>query len=43
MSDIIARTMQHVAFIKNPTYEDYLATDAEARKVAGEYVSQASM
>ena len=43
MSDIIARTMQHVAFIKNPTYEDYLATDAEARKVAGEYVSQASV
>lgn len=43
MNDIIARTMQHVAFIKNPTYEDYLATDAEARKVAGEYVSQASM
>lgn len=43
MSGIIARTMQHVAFIKNPTYEDYLATDAEARKVAGEYVSQASM
>ena len=43
MSDIIARTMQHVAFIKNPTYEDYLATDAEARKVAGEYVLQASM
>lgn len=43
MSDIIERTMQHVAFIKNPTYEDYLATDAEARKVAGEYVSQASM
>ncbi len=43
MSDIIERTMQHVAFIKNPTYEDYLATDAEARKVAGEYVSQAGM
>ena len=43
MSDIIERTMQHVAFIKNPTYEDYLATDAEARKIAGEYVSQASM
>ncbi len=43
MSDIIARTMQHVAFIKNPTYEDYLATDAEARKIAGEYVSQASV
>ena len=43
MSDIIERTMQHVAFIKNPTYEDYLATDAEARKIAGEYVSQANM
>lgn len=43
MSDIIERTIQHVAFIKNPTYEDYLATDAEARKIAGEYVSQASM
>jgi len=43
MSDIIERTMQHVAFIKNPTYEDYLATDAEARKIASEYVSQAGM
>lgn len=34
MSDVIEETMQRVAFIQKPTYEDYVATDAEARKVA---------
>ena len=34
MSEIIEQTMSRVAFIKTPTYEDYVATDAEARRVA---------
>ena len=36
MGDIIATTMQRATFIKNPTYDDYLATDAEARRIAAE-------
>ena len=36
MADIIERTMQQTAFIKTPTYDDYLATDAEARCIAAE-------
>ena len=39
MSDIIERTMQKVDFIKTPTYEDYVATDAVARRVAEEFIS----
>lgn len=38
MSDVIERTMQKVDFIKTPTYEDYVATDAIARRIAGEYI-----
>lgn len=34
MSDVIEQTMGKVAFIKEPTYEDYVSTDAEARRVA---------
>lgn len=34
MSEIIEQTMSKVSFIKTPTYEDYVATDAEARRVA---------
>lgn len=34
MAEIIEKTMTKVAFIQKPTYEDYLATDAEARRVA---------
>lgn len=34
MSDIIEQTMNRVAFIAKPTYEDYVATDREARNVA---------
>jgi len=36
MGDIIERTMQKAAFIAKPTYDDYFATDAEARRIAGE-------
>ena len=38
MSDVIERTMQKVDFIKAPTYEDYVATDAIARRIAEEYI-----
>lgn len=34
MSDVIEQTMGKVAYIKEPTYEDYVATDTEARRVA---------
>ena len=34
MSDIIAQTMAKAPFIDKPTYEDYVATDAEARRLA---------
>lgn len=33
MSDIIEQTMNRVAFIAKPTYEDYVATDRETRNV----------
>lgn len=34
MSDVIEQTMQRVAFVRMPGYEDYVATDEEARRVA---------
>lgn len=34
MGDVIAETVQKVSFIKAPTLEELLATDAEARRVA---------
>ena len=34
MSDIIEQTMNRVAFIAKPTYEDYVATDRGARNIA---------
>ena len=36
MSDIIAETMQRCTFDANPTYDTYIATDAEARRIATE-------
>ena len=38
MSDVIANTMRKTSFVKKPTYEEYLQTDAEARRIAEEYV-----
>ena len=38
MSEIIAQTMDKAAFIAQPTYEDYVATDAEARRIASELI-----
>ena len=38
MSEIIADTMDKAPFIAKPTYEDYVATDLEARKIAEEMI-----
>ena len=34
MSDVIAKTMEKTIFITEPTYEDYVQIDKEARKIA---------
>ena len=39
MSDIISEAMTKASFIAKPTYEDYVATDLEARKIAEEMVN----
>lgn len=36
MSEVIERTMRKASFIAKPSYEDYVATDAEARLLAAE-------
>lgn len=38
MSDVIEKTMGRVTYIKEPSYEDYVATDAEARCIAEELI-----
>ena len=38
MSEIIASTMAKAFFIPKPTYEDYVATDAEARRIARQQI-----
>lgn len=38
MSDIIEQAMQRIPFIAQPTYEDYVATDAETRKKVAEWI-----
>ena len=38
MSDIIANTMDNMVFITKPVYEDYVASDAEARRLAEQMV-----
>ena len=42
MSDVIESTMNRVSYLPKPTYEDYVATDAEARRVAQELLQQYS-
>lgn len=39
MSDVIEQTMARIAFVKTPTYDDYVATDAEARQVAADFIT----
>ncbi len=38
MADIIADMMQQVSFIKSPTYDDYVSTDAETRRLTQEKI-----
>ena len=38
MADIIEKTMERAAFDANPTYETYIQTDQEARRIAREMV-----
>lgn len=39
MSDVIANTMQRVGYLNRPTYDDYVATDREARNVARDAIN----
>ena len=36
MSEVIEKTMERASFVQAPTYDDYVATDAEARRIAVE-------
>ena len=38
MGEIIGKTMQRATFVGKPTYDDYVATDAEARRIAEELI-----
>ena len=40
MADIIEKTMQRVAYDAQPSYETYIATDAEARRIAMEIMNK---
>ena len=40
MGDIIAETMQRATFDKEPSYDTYIATDAEARRIATELMNK---
>jgi 1-deoxy-D-xylulose-5-phosphate reductoisomerase len=36
MSDVIEKCLEKITFIKDPTYEDYVTTDKETRRVAAD-------
>ena len=40
MSDVLARTMEKAIFVARPTYDDYVETDAEARRIAAEFLNR---
>jgi 1-deoxy-D-xylulose-5-phosphate reductoisomerase len=40
MSDVIEGTMSKASFVQKPTYADYVATDAEARRIATEIMKK---
>ena len=40
MGEIIGKTMRKATFVAKPTYDDYVATDAEARRIAEELIIQ---
>jgi 1-deoxy-D-xylulose-5-phosphate reductoisomerase len=39
MSDVIETVMAKATFIKKPIYDDYVSTDAEARRMAEEVIA----
>ncbi len=39
MGEVIEQTMNKVSFDKNPTYETYVETDREARRIAAELIN----
>lgn len=38
MSDVIRKTMDKTVFVSEPSYEDYVASDADARRIAAEMI-----
>ena len=40
MSDVISKTMDKTAFVSEPSYEDYVTSDAEARRIAADLVGR---
>lgn len=38
MSDVIEQTMQKASYIQTPSYNDYVETDSEARRIAAEMI-----
>ena len=38
MSDVIGQTMDKTTFVSEPSYEDYVASDADARRIAAEMI-----
>ena len=40
MSDVIEQTMQQVSFIQKPTFDDYMETDREARRIAQSFIKK---
>ena len=38
MSDIVENCMEKATFVENPTYEDYVASDNEARVLANKFI-----
>ena len=40
MGEIIEATMNKATFVQAPTYDDYVSTDAEARRIAAELLAR---
>lgn len=38
MPQLIARAMNTVSFVSSPTYDDYVATDTETRRLTREWI-----
>jgi len=40
MADIILRTMEKASYVGSPSYEDYIHTDGEARRIARDFIDK---